>query len=629
MALRSTVIVCMGLVAASVTLASEAPDTLALAIEVDREGARVTSYVRKERPFPGGAPLPVEPYRHGRPTRFEVVQRAEDGAEVVTRVDLGPLCLRHGPEEPPHIHGDTILVHRDMFRVDVPAVSGRREIEIAYYEEAGRRPLLREDLPDPSSFLASTALWPEDFSDPDIYRVYGDESEAGERVNVVIVPDGYPYAEKAEMEQDAQAFVDYVRGVTPYKEHDVFINYILVYAYSVDSGTDQCDCGIEVDTVMGTRFPDAGDSCGGSGNRCLYYGGGCDVAGTSNIVAAELRAPLQDETIVMVNTTRYGGCGGARSVYSAGNSSATDIAVHELGHSWAGLADEYQGNSSCGGFAGEINTSTDAAEGAWSEWIDDLGPPTQGGQYYNQCIYRPEPNCEMRALHQPFCKVCRQHWSLVTFGHPRVAPTAPVRGQSPASSTTTWTQVPQEFSIDSRFSVGAGITNRILWQVAPPGSSGFTIVASGVTELTRVFDIPGLWQVQVEVVADTNFVKPEKWGANRDVVSWSVDVSELVAPDEVPESLGFSDPSTMSWVDVGAPVFGYNVYRGDLTSLDGVAYGDCHRADLTDPTVTDLSEVPDSSAGWYFLVSGANPAGEGSLGQSSTGAERAPATPCP
>ena len=39
---------------------------------------------------------------------------------------------------------------------------------------------------------------------------------------------------------------------------------------------------------FGTRFPDAGASCGGSANRCLYYGSSCDVSKTHNIVAAEL-----------------------------------------------------------------------------------------------------------------------------------------------------------------------------------------------------------------------------------------------------------------------------------------------------------------------------------------------------
>ena len=104
----------------------------------------------------------------------------------------------------------------------------------------------------------------------------------------------------------------------------------------------------------------------------------------ANLTAAELRAPYRDETIVMVNTTRYGGCGGSRAVYSAGNSAATELAVHEVGHSLGGLADEYAYTDACGSTAGEINTSLNPDEGAWHEWIGDLGAPVEGGRIGNE-----------------------------------------------------------------------------------------------------------------------------------------------------------------------------------------------------------------------------------------------------
>ena len=47
----------------------------------------------------------------------------------------------------------------------------------------------------------------------------------------------------------------------------------------------------------------------------------------------------------MVNASQYGGGGDASSVYAGGNSSATEIALHALGHSFAGLADESQEDS--------------------------------------------------------------------------------------------------------------------------------------------------------------------------------------------------------------------------------------------------------------------------------------------
>jgi len=99
--------------------------------------------------------------------------------------------------------------------------------------------------------------------------------------------------------------------------------------------------GIIWDTAMSTRFLVSTPICGHSDNRCLYYGGGCDTDTSNHIPQTELRAPAHDETIVMVNTDRYGGCGGERAVYSAANSSATEIAIHEMGHTAFALADEY------------------------------------------------------------------------------------------------------------------------------------------------------------------------------------------------------------------------------------------------------------------------------------------------
>ena len=74
-----------------------------------------------------------------------------------------------------------------------------------------------------------------------------------------------------------------------------------------------------------------------------------------------------------------------------------------------------------------------STNGAWPEWIATIGAPSVGAEYYQQCIYRPRPNCEMRALSQPFCEVCNQKYALTYFGHFRVNPTAPIKDKSPAT----------------------------------------------------------------------------------------------------------------------------------------------------------------------------------------------------
>jgi len=647
------------------SVARYAARTVSVALQVDRDGVSIVAYTAKDRPFDlTRTQPPPRPYVEGHPLLLEVVlssTEGTDGERFTRRQSVGPLCFSHGADAPPHVQGDTILLHRDSFVVELPELPNLDRVSVAFFEKSRGQTLRRPigaDAMDRARFTpagnalryeqlafadpgapdetartdSSTAIWPEDFDDPEVFRVWGNADEVAQRINIVIVPDGYTYAEKAVMEAHAQSMVTHFRGKTPYAEHDSFYNYILVYAYSVDSGTDQCDCGVVVDTAMGTRFPNAGDVCGGSDNRCLYYGGGCDTSGTSNIVAAELRAPGHDETIVMVNTSRYGGCGGARAVYSAANSAATEVAVHELGHSLAGLADEYAYNTGCGTYAGEINTSL-VPRNAWPEWIQELGPAHEGAQYYQQCIYRPLANCEMRSLNQPFCPVCSQRWSLVVYGHSRVSPTAPIAAAQPTSPVTAYLDVPARFSVDTRLSAGAGVTNEFTWELQGPGDPEPYTVASGTAVHTQTFDGPGSYTLTCEVVADTNFVKPQKYGANRDVASWTIDVQSLAPPPEVSppgadQPLEFTGREILIWENLGGAPLTYNVYRGETGDLSASDFGSCFATDLSDNS-TPVSIEPDPSVCWTFLVTGANPAGEGPLGQSSHNTSRTNLTPCP
>lgn len=523
--------------------------TVSVGLQIDRGEMRVVSFTLKDRPFLGPAePVPVRPFSSVGIVQIEVQLFGGRTRRFVRRVDLGPLCFEHDAQTPPHVQGDTILVHRDAFLIELPEIEGLERLEVAYYVEhlgaVSQRSLGTDRLskdrfrPAAGSFtysdlpyastedggsrtaLSSTVMWPEDFGDPDIIRIYGDPDDGANRINIVIVPDGYTYAEKAVMETHASAMVNHYRSKTPHAEHDSFINYTLVYAYSVDSGTDQCDCGIVIDTAMGTRFPDDGYPCLDSGNRCLFYGGGCDSSGTMNIIAAEQRAPFQDQTIIMVNTPRYGGCGGTRAVYAAGHSEGLEISVHELGHSLGGLADEYAYYTGCGVYAGGINTSLNGSQGAWPEWIADLGSPREGAQYFQSCIYRPLDNCEMRQLNQPFCQVCNQRWALVYFGHPRINPTAPIRSATPLSPVYTEVGVSQTFSVITRLATGT--TNEVEWTLEGPGYPEPTVVASDVTEYTTASAAPGQFTLRCRVAADRNFIKPDRDGDNVDTSTWIV-----------------------------------------------------------------------------------------------------------
>jgi hypothetical protein len=647
--------------------------SLSLAIEVDRDGARVIAYTLKSYPFirPINLPDPLPSSDRGSQS-IEVVMLGPAGLSLTQRLEVGPLCFEHPAGTPPHIQGDRFTAHGDNFVIEVPEIAGLNRVQVARYEKGEgtlHRKLLADEALDGKKFTAAggavryadlafapadagveplnpggttgVVIWPESVGLPDIYRLLrGDLAESDRRVKLVIVPDGYRVSDKALMDQNANSLANYLFFTTPFWEHIPFFNIILVYAYSLDSGVDECDCEIVKDTAMGLRFPEEYPLCGDFDNRCLNYGnGGCDTVSSGNIALAEQRVPgfdasQGDKTILMANTTRDGGCGGTRSVYAARTPRSLEVALHELGHTMAGLADEYGGNPSCGHQSSEINTSR-KPDGAWPEWLADLGDPVEGADYYDLCTYRPIDICKMRSTSFPFCPVCLQRWSLTFFGTPRVAPTAPVESMSPASPRATVTDVLNRFQVGTRLSP-FGVTNDFTWEIQGPGFPTPTVVDSGSDAHSQVFAAAGEYTLTCRVTADTNFVKPAKNGANLDVATWTVDVTFLppalpfeVSPPAALQPLVFQDSTTLQWEDASVNhAASFNLYRGSVAGLHSGDYGACQQAGVMDMSTADAG-VPQPQEAWFYLVTARNSVGEGTLGVTSSGATRTNATSCP
>src|SRR6185503_14314792 len=80
------------------------------------------------------------------------------------------------------------------------------------------------------------------------------------------------------------------------------------------------------------------------------------------------------------------------------------------------------------------------------------------------------------------------------------------------------------FSITTRLATGFPlVTNSITWRMQAPGSTTPATVATGTTTLAQTFPAVGTYTLTCEVIADTNFIKPARNGANRDVATWRID----------------------------------------------------------------------------------------------------------
>ena len=263
------------------------------------------------------------------------------------------------------------------------------------------------------------------------------------RYNLVILGDGYRAAELSKYHADVQSFVDVFRQTPPFGDLWCGINVHRVDVVSTDSGADDpatCGDGSAGTGAVARTYFDATFCTGNTIRRLLT----CDVASAQAVAHAQV--PGTHMTMVIVNSPLYGGSGGQVATLSTAPGAA-EIALHEIGHTAFGLADEYAYYVGCGsGEAGHdvyaggepvepnVTRNTSAATLKWKASLTaplDALPTTanancaqcdpqpdphaadyvgafEGARYMHCGLYRPSYDCRMRTLGQPFCGACRK-----------------------------------------------------------------------------------------------------------------------------------------------------------------------------------------------------------------------------
>jgi hypothetical protein len=165
----------------------------------------------------------------------------------------------------------------------------------------------------------------------------GDPSE---KVDIVIVGDGYAAGDMAKFREDARKFNEAMFRTRPFKERRKDFNVWRVDAVSRQSGIDVPDRNVWKENVLGTKY-----NTFGSARYVLTE----ENKTLRTIVAA---APY-DFICILVNDTRYGG-GGIFNLYATTYTAEAVsgqewqmeyVYVHEFGHSFGGLGDEYYTSS--------------------------------------------------------------------------------------------------------------------------------------------------------------------------------------------------------------------------------------------------------------------------------------------
>lgn len=229
-------------------------------------------------------------------------------------------------------------------------------------------------------------------------------------INIVIVGDGYTAAQQLRFKSNATDFSNYFFAQVPFANYRNYFNVFAIEVISVDSGVTHhhtaSDCPsapasavvpvVTANTYLGCSFDHGGIHRTVSPTK---------LSNLSSVLSA---IPQYDLVVILVNSPYYGGSGS--SLYATGtmNTASRDICMHEIGHTFSDLQDEYWS-----GFGNEAPNMTETHDPATVKWKNWLGYNAIG--IYQHCCgggssqwYRPHNNCKMQYLSYPYCNVCSE-----------------------------------------------------------------------------------------------------------------------------------------------------------------------------------------------------------------------------
>ncbi len=252
---------------------------------------------------------------------------------------------------------------------------------------------------------------------PTPYRTVIQAADTARCIHIAYIAEGYRKDEMDVFLRDVNTANEALFAHEPFKSMKERFNVIAVEAPSVDSGTSIPSEGIWKHTALGSHFD-------------TFYSDRYLTTLRLKTLHDWLAGTPYEHIIILVNTDNYGG-GGILNSYNlamAHHPLFKPVVVHEFGHSFAGLADEYAYEEEdipmyphdVEPWEPNITTLTDF-HGKWEHLIKKgteipTNPSSdmkkigvyEGAGYSLKGVYRGLQDCRMRTNEYPeFCQVCR------------------------------------------------------------------------------------------------------------------------------------------------------------------------------------------------------------------------------
>lgn len=259
------------------------------------------------------------------------------------------------------------------------------------------------------------------------YETLQQAADPSRCIHIAYIAEGYTEAEMPVFIKDCRIAMEALFAHEPFKSMRQRFNIIAVKAPSAESGTSEPSKGIWKNTALHSHFD-------------TFYSDRYLTTLHLKDLHNWLAGTPYEHIIVLVNTEKYGG-GGILNSYNlsmAHNDYFKPVVVHEFGHSFAGLGDEYAYEketinmypTDVEPWEPNLTTLVDF-HGKWENLINkktpiptpqpaDLDKPNarrdkwkigayEPAGYAQHGVYRGFPDCRMRTnVHPEFCPVCTQ-----------------------------------------------------------------------------------------------------------------------------------------------------------------------------------------------------------------------------
>lgn len=258
------------------------------------------------------------------------------------------------------------------------------------------------------------------------YTVVQEAADPSYCIHIAYLAEGYTEEEMDVFLKDVNIAVEALFAHEPFKSMRSRFNIVAVQAPSAESGTSEPSMGIWRNTALKSHFD-------------TFYSNRYLTTLHLKTMHDWLAGTPYEHIIVLVNTSEYGG-GGILNSYNLSmthHEMFRPVVVHEFGHSFAGLADEYAYDQEqipmyphdVEPWEPNITTLADFSK-KWQSMVAKGTPiPTpikagkeraglyEGAGYSLKGVYRAYPDCRMRTNENPeFCEVCKQAISrLIDF----------------------------------------------------------------------------------------------------------------------------------------------------------------------------------------------------------------------